>query len=122
VRTEEGTLYLFVAIDRTSKFVYAELHEKSDRTVASDFLSNLVKAVPYKIHAVLTDNGAQFCAQPRYRNGATARFMRQMFHIRCLEQGRCIILMNTGSRYVIGKSCENVQQIVQSKEHKGSKT
>ena len=26
VRTEEGKLYLFVAIDRTSKFVYAELH------------------------------------------------------------------------------------------------
>ena len=85
VRTEEGKLYLFVAIDRTSKFVYAELHEKSDRTVASDFLSNLVKMVPYKIHTVLTDNGAQFCVQLRYRNGATARFMRHMFHSRCLE-------------------------------------
>ena len=28
VRTEEGKLYLFVAIDRTCKFAYAELHEK----------------------------------------------------------------------------------------------
>ena len=27
VRTEEGKLYLFVAIDRTSKFAYVELHE-----------------------------------------------------------------------------------------------
>jgi hypothetical protein len=27
VRTEEGKLYLFVAIDRTSKFAYAELHD-----------------------------------------------------------------------------------------------
>jgi hypothetical protein len=87
VRTEEGKLYLFVAIDRTSKFAYAELREASDRTVASDFLSNLVKIVPYKIHTVLTDNGAQFCIQPRYRNGATARFMRHMFYIRCLEHG-----------------------------------
>jgi hypothetical protein len=26
VRTEEGKLYLFVAIHRTSKFAYAELH------------------------------------------------------------------------------------------------
>lgn len=85
VRTEEGKLYLFVGIDRTSKFAYAELREKSDRTVASDFLTNLVNIVPYKIHTVLTDNGAQFCVQPRYRNGATARFMRHMFHIRCLE-------------------------------------
>jgi len=28
VRTEEGKLYLFVAIDRTSKFAYAELLPK----------------------------------------------------------------------------------------------
>src|SRR3984885_3986695 len=28
VRTEEGKLYLFVAIDRTSKFAFVELHEK----------------------------------------------------------------------------------------------
>lgn len=87
VRTEAGKLSLFVAIDRTSKFAYAELCEASDRTVASDFLSNLVKIVPYKIHTVLTDNGAQFCIQPRYRNGATACFMRHMFHLRCLEHG-----------------------------------
>ena len=30
VRTEEGRLYLFVAIDRTSKFAFVELHEKAD--------------------------------------------------------------------------------------------
>jgi hypothetical protein len=29
VRTEEGKLYLFVAIDRTSKFAFVELHEKA---------------------------------------------------------------------------------------------
>ena len=32
VQTEEGKRYLFVAIDRTSKFAYAELHAQSDRT------------------------------------------------------------------------------------------
>src|SRR3954453_11042161 len=31
VRTEQGKLYLFVAIDRTSKFAFAELHEKATR-------------------------------------------------------------------------------------------
>jgi transposase InsO family protein len=30
------------------------------RTIAKDFLDNLTKAVPYKIHPVLTDNGIQF--------------------------------------------------------------
>jgi hypothetical protein len=32
MQTEEGKLYLFVGIDRTSTFAYAELHQKSDRT------------------------------------------------------------------------------------------
>jgi transposase InsO family protein len=60
VRTEEGRLYLFVAIDRTSKFAFARLHEKATRRIAADFLRALVEAVPYTIHTVLTDNGTQF--------------------------------------------------------------
>lgn len=54
VRTEEGKLYLFVAIDRTSKFAYAELHEKARTQTACDFLKALLKAVPYKVHSILT--------------------------------------------------------------------
>jgi hypothetical protein len=38
VHTEEGRLYLFVAIDRTSKFAFAQLHERATRRVAADFL------------------------------------------------------------------------------------
>ena len=60
VRTEEGKLYLFVAIDRTSKFAFVELHEKATRRVAGDFLRHLAAAVPYKVHTVLTDNGTHF--------------------------------------------------------------
>ena len=60
VHTEDGRLYMFVAIDRTSKFAYVELHERATRRSAADFLKALIKAVPYKIHTVLTDNGIQF--------------------------------------------------------------
>ena len=60
VRTEEGKLHLFVAIDRTSKFAFAQLHEKATRAVAAGFLRDLIAAVPYKIHTVLTDNGLHF--------------------------------------------------------------
>ena len=60
VRTEEGKLYLFVAIDRTSKFAFVELHERATRRVAADFLRHLAAALPYKIHTVLTDNGTHF--------------------------------------------------------------
>src|SRR5665213_741019 len=38
VRTEEGKLYLFVAVDRTSKFAFVELHEEATRAIAGDFL------------------------------------------------------------------------------------
>jgi transposase-like protein len=87
VQTEEGKLYMFVGIDRTSKFAYAELHQKSDRTVAAAFLQSLIAAVPYKIHTILTDNGIQFCHPPRYRNGPTAQYIRHMFGMRCDEHG-----------------------------------
>ena len=60
VHTEEGRLHLFVAIDRTSKFAFAQLHEKATRRVAGNFLRALAAAVPYKVHTVLTDNGTHF--------------------------------------------------------------
>ena len=67
VQTAEGKLRLFVAIDRTSKFAYAELHEKAGKMVAAQFLRNLIAAVPYSIHTVLTDNGIQFTNHARHK-------------------------------------------------------
>ena len=49
-----------MAIDRTSKFAFAQLHPTANVKTAAHFLAALVKAVPYKIHTVLTDNGVQF--------------------------------------------------------------
>jgi len=60
VQTAEGKLYLFVAIDRTSKFAYVELHRQAKRQTAGDFLRHLVEVVPYSINIVLTDNGTHF--------------------------------------------------------------
>jgi transposase InsO family protein len=76
VRTEEGKLYLFVAIDRTSKFAVAQLVEKANRRTAWEFLERLLETVPYKIHTILTDNGIQFAEQPRNRDSITFRKMR----------------------------------------------
>ena len=64
VRTAQGKLYLLVAIDRTSKFAFVELHEKVTRRIAADFLRRLIAAVPYKVHTVLTDNGTHFTDPP----------------------------------------------------------
>ena len=54
--------------DRTSKFAFTELHTKAGKMAAAEFLRNLVKAVPYRIHTMLTDNGIQFmnCTCDRY--------------------------------------------------------
>src|SRR5262249_17751842 len=42
VRTAGGKLYMFVAIDRASKFAFVELHDKATRSNASDFLRRLI--------------------------------------------------------------------------------
>jgi transposase InsO family protein len=68
VQTAEGKLYLFVAIDRTSKFAFAELYTKAGKMNAAQFLRNLVAAVPYTVHTVLTDNGIQFTNRACDRN------------------------------------------------------
>jgi transposase-like protein len=60
VQTAEGKLFLFVAIDRTSKFAFVQLHKRATKMIASAFLSDLIKALPYAIHTILTDNGIQF--------------------------------------------------------------
>jgi transposase-like protein len=67
VRTGKGKLYLFVAIDRTSKFAFVQLHKKAGKMEAAQFLRDLVDTVPYKIHIVLTDNGIQFINRQRDR-------------------------------------------------------
>jgi transposase-like protein len=63
LQTEEGRQYLFVAIDRTSKVAFAELHPRAKRVVAAEFLRRVLDKLPYKVHTVLTDNGVQFTPQ-----------------------------------------------------------
>ena len=68
-----------MAIDRTSKFAYVELHQKAGKMAAAAFLCNLIAAVPYRIHIMLTqshglhanhcratDNGFQFPNHQRH--------------------------------------------------------
>ena len=60
VSTKEGKCYLFVAIDRMTKYVYVELHPTMIVEVSASFLKNLIDHCPFKITKILTDNGAQF--------------------------------------------------------------
>jgi len=53
-------LYLFVGIDRASKYVYVELYEEMSVQRSAEFLKHLIEDCPFKITKILTDNGAQF--------------------------------------------------------------
>ena len=60
MQDESSRRYLFVAIDRATRWVFVQL--KSNKTAASAraFLSALHKACPIKITRLLTDNGKEF--------------------------------------------------------------
>src|SRR5215216_528687 len=83
VRTQEGKLYLYVAVDRTSKFAFVQLVEKANAVTARAFLDALVAAVPYKIKIVLTDNGIQFADLHKNRSGLTALWRGHPFDRAC---------------------------------------
>jgi len=59
--------YLFVAIDRATRWVYLRIYRDQTDTSSTDFLRRVKQAAPMKIQKVLTDNGSQF----------TDRFTRQ---------------------------------------------
>ena len=58
--SKETITQLAERFDRVCKYAYAELHERMTQEIARDFLGNLIADCPFKIHKILTDNGAQF--------------------------------------------------------------
>ena len=57
---EKARRYLFVAIDRATRWVFLRIYAHQDEAAATDFLRRLHQAAPMKIQTVLTDNGSQF--------------------------------------------------------------
>ncbi len=87
LRTAEGKLHRFIAIDRTSKFAFARLVERANTKAAAAFLDGLVAAVPCQVHTVLTDDGIEFADLARNRSGATARLRGHLFERACRRHG-----------------------------------
>jgi len=56
--------YLFVAIDRATRYVYLELHDNKRMETATAFLENTLALYPFKIEKILTDNGMEFSYNP----------------------------------------------------------
>jgi len=76
VSSKEGKGYLFVAVDRVSKYTHVELYHRMTQDNALLFLQNTIKKFPYKIHTILTDNGSQFCGNPRFMKKVISKFTK----------------------------------------------
>jgi transposase-like protein len=57
---EDQRTYLFVAIDRATRWVYLERLPDKSASSASGFLQRLLGVVPFQITKLLTDNGKEF--------------------------------------------------------------
>jgi transposase InsO family protein len=52
--------FCYVAIDECTRWRYAETYRHIDASNTVEFLQNLMKAVPFPIHTIQTDNGFEF--------------------------------------------------------------
>lgn len=77
--------YLFVAIDRATRWVHIGIHADQSDASAVDFLERVHDAAPMKITTVLTDNGSQFT--DRFTSKAKAPSGRHHFDVRCKALG-----------------------------------
>ena len=57
---EKRRKYLFVGIDRATRWVYLEVMPDKTAASAARFLKNLLKAASFKVKIILTDNGKEF--------------------------------------------------------------
>ena len=87
LRLSEGKLFMFLAIDRVSKFTHVAFFDANTKANGTSFLREVVAAFPYRIHTVLTDNGMAFADLPKYRDGLTATWMGHIFDRVCREHG-----------------------------------
>lgn len=52
--------FVFVAIDRATRFVHVESIQKRDAATVAGCLERFIAAFPHKVHTILTDNGSEF--------------------------------------------------------------
>jgi transposase-like protein len=57
---ETNRRYLFVAIDRATRWVFVQIKSHKTAAAARSFLNALHKACPIKMQKILTDNGKEF--------------------------------------------------------------
>jgi transposase InsO family protein len=88
---ESSRRYLFVAIDRATRWVWLRIYRDQSETSSSDFLRRLERAAPMTIRNVLTDNGSQFTDRftSRTRTPSGRHVFDQTCTALCIEHRLC---------------------------------
>ena len=74
--------YLFVAIDRATRWVFMRTYSDQSERSSTDFLRRLKRAAPMKIKTILTDNGSQFT--DRFTSKAKTPSGQHVFDLACV--------------------------------------
>lgn len=82
---EAARRYLFVAIDRATRWVFLRVYADQSEGSSVDFLERLFDAAPMTITKVLTDNGSQFT--DRFTSKAREPSGQHHFDVRCKALG-----------------------------------
>ena len=82
---EASRRYLFVAIDRATRWVFIRIYKDQSDASSVDFLRRVAKAAPLKITKLLTDNGSQFT--DRFTSKAKEPSSHHAFDVQCKAQG-----------------------------------
>jgi transposase-like protein len=82
---EQQHRYLFVAIDRATRWVYFRIYANQTEVSSVDFLRRVKKACSVKIEKILTDNGTQFT--DRFTSKEKQPTGNHAFDQECAQQG-----------------------------------
>ena len=77
--------YLFVAIDRATRWVYMRSYHDQTEKSSADFLRRLEQAAPMKIKTILTDNASQFT--DRFTSKGRVPSGQHVFDLACSTHG-----------------------------------
>ena len=77
--------YLFVAIDRATRWVYFRTYRDQTELSSTNFLKRLHQAAPMRIQKLLTDNGSQFT--DRFQTKAKSPSGKHLFDLACSKLG-----------------------------------
>ena len=82
---EAARRYLFVAIDRATRWVFMHIYADQSEVSSVNFLERLREGAPMKITKMLTDNGSQFT--DRFTSKKREPSGRHKFDVRCKALG-----------------------------------